>query len=108
VEVVPVVVQMALSIVLTVALQVAVRRRLPEDRLARGWNGATWGAAVYAFGPLSMLGFFWVLRRPGRDGAAIALAAGVGSAAGLLGALALAGAALDAMIGPSSWRGGVG
>jgi hypothetical protein len=29
---------------------------------ARCWNSATWGAALYAFGPLSMLGWCWVTR----------------------------------------------
>src|SRR5690606_14809989 len=64
VAVLRVVIQMVLAIVLTVALQLAVRARLPAERRARGWNGASWGAAVYAFGPASMLGFFWVTRRP--------------------------------------------
>ncbi|MEO7329255.1 MAG: hypothetical protein ABI193_11795, partial [Minicystis sp.] len=31
----------------------------PEQRSGT-WNGASWGAALYAFGPLSMLGWVWV------------------------------------------------
>lgn len=99
-----VVLQMVLAIVLTVALQLAIRSRLPPDRRARGWNGATWGAAVYAFGPASMLGFFWVTRTPGPFGAVIALALGVLSTAALVGALAGVDLALEQVIGPGTWR----
>lgn len=32
-----------------------------NDEQRRGlWNGASWGAALYAFGPLSMIGWLWV------------------------------------------------
>ncbi|XXY46692.1 transcriptional regulator [Sorangium sp. So ce269] len=58
-------IQMLLGIALPLALQLWDRRRLtpvtPEQRNAC-WNGATWGAALYAFGPLSMLGWCWVTR----------------------------------------------
>jgi amino acid transporter len=104
VEVFRVALMMVLSIALTVAVQVVLKRRLPEERRERGWNGASWGAAVYAFGPGSMLGFFWVTRRPGKGGAALALLGGVLSAAAILGAMVGIDALLDLVLGPSSGR----
>ena len=53
---------MLLSIALPLAFQLADKRRLPETVRLRAWNAATWGASLYAFGPLSMLGWFWVTR----------------------------------------------
>jgi hypothetical protein len=104
VAVLRVVLQMVLAIVLTVGLQLALRARLPPERRARGWNAATWGAAVYAFGPASMLGFFWVTRRPGKAGAAAALALGLAATAALLGLMAGVDLALDPVLGPGTWR----
>ncbi|KYF73732.1 transcriptional regulator [Sorangium cellulosum] len=54
--------QMALGIALPLALQLWDRRRLTTEQRNACWNGATWGAALYAFGPLSMLGWCWVTR----------------------------------------------
>ncbi|WP_437637383.1 transcriptional regulator [Sorangium sp. So ce854] len=54
--------QMALGIALPLALQLWDRRRLTAEQRNACWNGATWGAALYAFGPLSMLGWCWVTR----------------------------------------------
>jgi hypothetical protein len=54
--------QMALGIVLPLAVQLWDRRRLTAEQRDACWNGATWGAALYAFGPLSMLGWCWVTR----------------------------------------------
>lgn len=51
-----------LSIVVPLLIQRAWKRRLPPERRARMWNVATWGAALYAFGPFSMLGFLWITR----------------------------------------------
>lgn len=99
-----VVLQMVLSIALTVAAQLVLRRRQPPDQRERRWNGATWGAAVYAFGPLSMLGFFWVVRAPGWRGALLALAYGVASAFVILAVMVGIDAALEAALGPSTWR----
>jgi len=65
--------QMALGILLTLGLQLLLRMWSPPSRRERGWNDATWGAALYAFGPASMLGFCWVTRAPGTRGAAIAI-----------------------------------
>lgn len=96
--------QMALGIALTVLLQIALRRRLPEERRARGWNGASWGAAVYAFGPLSMLGFCWVTRAPGARGAAAAWAQGLGWTALLAMTLVGVDELLGLFLGPGSWR----
>jgi len=55
--------QMALGIALPLAVQVWDKRRLDPEQRERAWNGASWGAALYAFGPLSMLGWCWVTRR---------------------------------------------
>lgn len=74
--------QIALGIAIPLALQVWLRRRLAPAQRAFAWNGATWGGALYAFGPLSLLGWFWVTRRAlplnrlGRGVAAIGLGAG--------------------------------
>lgn len=57
------VVMMVLGIVVPLLLQLWDKRRLDEDGRARAWNFASWGAALYAFGPLSVLGWFWVTRR---------------------------------------------
>lgn len=49
--------QMALGILLTLGLQLLLRTWARPERRERGWTFATWGAALYAFGPASMLGF---------------------------------------------------
>jgi len=54
---------MILGIVLPWLVQLWDKRRLPDEAKARSWNIATWGSALYAFGPLSMLGWSWVTRR---------------------------------------------
>jgi hypothetical protein len=54
---------MVLGIVLPLGWQLGDRRRLPREGRDRSWNLASWGAALYAFGPLSMLGWFVVTRR---------------------------------------------
>ncbi len=45
-------------------IQRADRDRLDEQQRTRTWNFSSWGSAVYAFGPLSMLGWCWTTRRP--------------------------------------------
>ena len=77
------IVQLALGIALTLALQRWDRRRLSAERQAAAWNTASWGAALYAFGPLSMLGWCWVTRRGWRG-----IVLGVSSTGLLLAALA--------------------
>jgi hypothetical protein len=52
-----------LGIALPYALQRVDRRRLTPAQQARAWNTASWAAALYAFGPLSMLGWVWVTRQ---------------------------------------------
>lgn len=99
-----VVLQMVLSIALTVAAQVALRRRQSPEQRERRWNGATWGAAVYAFGPLSMFAFFWVVRGPGARGVALALAYGVAAGFAILAAMVGIDNALETALGPSTWR----
>ncbi|MFO0757138.1 MAG: transcriptional regulator [Byssovorax sp.] len=77
------------------ARAVAATIMTPEQR-AGAWNSASWAAALYAFGPLSMLGWAWVAhhdlpRWRGRGpGAAIGLSLLV-LAAGLAWALLLSG-----------------
>jgi hypothetical protein len=50
------------GIVLTYALQRWDRSRLSPAQRERAWNTASWGAALYAFGPLSMVGWMCVTR----------------------------------------------
>lgn len=61
-EVARLVLAMVLGMALPLALQLLDRRRLDPGARARSWNLATWGSAIYAFGPLSMLGWCWVTR----------------------------------------------
>ncbi len=65
-----------LGIAIPLGIQWADRRYLmhPDER-ARSWNYASWGSALLAFGPLSLVGWIWVTRR-GRKrwGALLALA----------------------------------
>lgn len=58
--------QIVLSVVLPLAVQLWDRRRLDPEQRERAWNFASWGAALYAFNVLSMLGWFWVTRRTWR------------------------------------------
>lgn len=60
------VLQITLSIGLTLGLQRWDRKRLTKEQQDRSWNTATWAAALYAFGPLSMLGWGWVTRKSAR------------------------------------------
>jgi len=57
---------LALSI-LNIVLPYAITRRdrasLPKEQLARAWNTASYGSAVYFFGPLCLPAHFWVTRR---------------------------------------------
>ena len=47
---------MVASILFPWLTQLADRRFMSPETRARTWNVATWGAALYAFGPISMLG----------------------------------------------------
>jgi hypothetical protein len=55
-----------LSLVLGIALTYGVQRwdrgRLTAAQRARAWNGASWAAALFAFGPFSMVGWACVTR----------------------------------------------
>lgn len=53
---------MVLGIVLPLLVQLWDRRRMDDAQRARVWNFASWGTALYAFGPLSLLGWSWVTR----------------------------------------------
>ena len=58
---------MVLSIVLPLMVQLVDRRLLRERGQDGPWNFATWGTALYAFGPLSMLAWSHLSRpRPWR------------------------------------------
>ncbi|MCC6525713.1 MAG: transcriptional regulator [Polyangiaceae bacterium] len=80
-------------ILLPLAAQLWDRRYLDAAARERAWNAASWGAALYAFGPASMLGWFFVTRR----GPARAL--GVPATAALVLALFGLDALLDALAG---------
>jgi uncharacterized BrkB/YihY/UPF0761 family membrane protein len=54
---------MLLGIAVPLVLQLWDRRRLAPEQRERAWNFASWGSALYAFGPLSLLGWYWVTRR---------------------------------------------
>jgi hypothetical protein len=56
------VIELALSILMPLLIQRWDRKRLSPEEDASAWNTASWAAALYAFGPLSMLGWFWVSR----------------------------------------------
>jgi hypothetical protein len=96
--------QMALGVALPLAVQLWDRRRLTPEQRAACWNGATWGAALYAFGPLSMLGWCWVTRgvhrgRPGVSGRRFGRALGaLGLGAASSAALVLVMTGVDALI----------
>ncbi len=80
--------QMALGILLTFGLQLLLRAWTTEARRARGWNSATWGCALYAFGPGSMLGFCVTHGRLTVGGVVLSLLRGLVWAAILVGLLA--------------------
>lgn len=92
------VLRMVLGIALPYIVQRIDRRRLTPAQRARAWNAASWGAALYAFGPFSMLGWAWVTRQDvqgwGRAGPRRAVA----MSAALLGAGLLAAIVLVALI----------
>jgi hypothetical protein len=73
------VLEMLLGIAIPLALQLWDRRRLDVNQRERMWNSASWAAALYAFGPFSMLGWFWVTRR-----SFWALLVGVASVVGIM------------------------
>ena len=84
------VLQLALGICVPLALQLWDKRRLSPQQREASWNFATWGSALYAFGPLSMLGWCWVTRRGWRG-----IALGVLSTALVLAVLVACDAAID-------------
>lgn len=95
----------ALGMLLPFAVQRWDRRRLSDEQRSRAWNTASWGAALYAFGPLSMIGWVWVTRqeleRWSRQGRVmVVLRSGLTLAQGTLAALVLVGAiaAADALL----------
>lgn len=57
------VLMIVLGIAFPLLLQLWDKRRLDDEARARSWNFASWACALYAFGPLSLLGWYWVTRR---------------------------------------------
>jgi hypothetical protein len=57
------VLQLALGIVLPLLVQRWDRRRLGPLESDRAWNAASWGSALFNFGELSIVAWFWVTRR---------------------------------------------
>ena len=55
---------MVAGILLPWLIQHVDRGLLDEQQRKRTWNFSSWGSAIYAFGPLSMLGWCWTTRRP--------------------------------------------
>lgn len=68
--------RIVLGIAIPLSIQLWHRRYLTPARRACAWNVATWGAALYAFGPFSLLGWFWVTRWHGSRRQAPVRAAG--------------------------------
>lgn len=58
--------RVTIALILGMALPFAVQRwdrlRLTDEQRSGAWNAATWGAALYGFGPLSMIPWCWVTR----------------------------------------------
>lgn len=59
-----VVMNMILGIVLPLGLQLHDRRTLTDEERRWVWGYASWGAAVYNFGPLSLIAWGYVTRSP--------------------------------------------
>ena len=55
---------LVMGIVIAVTLQILDRRRLTPEQRAWVWNAASWGSAVYNFGPLSLVAWGYVTRSP--------------------------------------------
>ncbi|MEZ4309942.1 MAG: hypothetical protein R3F14_18035 [Polyangiaceae bacterium] len=70
--------QMVLGIVIPLTLQMLDRERMTDEERSWTWNRATWGSALYNFGPLSLVAWGYVTRSP-RYGKGLAI--GVGMAA---------------------------
>jgi hypothetical protein len=92
-------ISLLLSFALTYLVQRWDRKRLTDDQRAGAWNGATWGAALYAFGPLSMMGWVWVTRQDVRRWRSGGWPAVVLKSAGVLAVGLVAAVVLFALIG---------
>lgn len=98
----------AIAVILGFALPYLVQRwdraRLPPERRAAAWNGATWGAALYAFGPLSMVPWVFVTRtRFSRWAREEGVATAIAKCVGLLLAGALAALLIAVVITVADW-----
>lgn len=56
--------QMVMGIAIPLALQLRDRKRLSAAERERVWNFASWGSALYAFGPISLIAWGYVTRAP--------------------------------------------
>ncbi len=56
-------IDIALSYVLPLLVQLWDRRRLSDEQRAYVWGYASWGAAIYGWSIVSVLAWFWVTRR---------------------------------------------
>lgn len=59
-----VVANLVLGIVIPLGLQLHDRGRLAPEQRAWVWNFASWGSALYNFGPLSLIAWGYVTRSP--------------------------------------------
>ena len=55
---------MVLGMVIPLGIQIADRRRLSAAERPWVWNTASWGSALYNFGPLSLIAWGYVTRSP--------------------------------------------
>jgi hypothetical protein len=55
--------QLALGIMLPLLFQRWDKRRLAPEERERAWNGVSWAAALFNFGEISIVAWFWVTRR---------------------------------------------
>ena len=55
---------MVLGMLIPLALQRMDRRRMTTEERAWVWNFASWGSAVYNFGPMSLVAWGYVTRSP--------------------------------------------
>ncbi|MBK8255831.1 MAG: hypothetical protein IPK82_24590 [Polyangiaceae bacterium] len=56
--------QMTLGIILPLGIQLADRKRMTAEEKTWVWGWASWGSALYNFGPLSLVAWGYVTRSP--------------------------------------------
>jgi hypothetical protein len=83
------VINMVLGIAIPLAIQLLDRERMTREERAWVWGFASWGSALYNFGPLSLVAWGYVTRSP-RYARGLAIGAAMA-----VGALALQGAGAE-------------